>query len=311
MTAVAPAVEDVAPTPAGGLSDAEAALRRAAGHGNAAPPATSRTYLQIVRENVFTFINNVIFVLGVLLIIVGRPMDALVSIGVIGTNILVSVIQEVRAKRMLDRIALLTRPTATLVRDGAERAAQPEELVVGDLLRVGAGDQVILDGRLVDGSLEADESQLTGESDLVPKRPGDPVYSGSFVVNGGGRFVATAVGTASLANRITAGARTFRRSSRPCSPRSISSSGSPSPSSSTSRSSSFSTTSSSSSARARSSARRRSWLASSPTGSSCRSRSPTPSAPSGSSASEHWSSRPTPSNRSATSTSCAWTRPAP
>jgi len=211
VTAVAPAVEDVAPTPAGGLSDAEAALRRAAGHGNAAPPATSRTYLQIVRENVFTFINNVIFVLGVLLIIVGRPMDALVSIGVIGTNILVSVIQEVRAKRMLDRIALLTRPTATLVRDGAERAAQPEELVVGDLLRVGAGDQVILDGRLVDGSLEADESQLTGESDLVPKHRGDAVYSGSFVVNGGGRFVATAVGTASLANRITAGARTFRR----------------------------------------------------------------------------------------------------
>jgi cation-transporting ATPase E len=209
--AAPPPVADLAETPAAGLSDAEAARRRGAGHGNTAPPATSRTYLQIVRENVFTFINNVIFVLGVLLILVGRPMDALVSIGVIGTNILVSVIQEVRAKRMLDRIALLTRPTATLVRDGAERAAQPEELVVGDLLRVGAGDQVILDGRLVDGSLEADESQLTGESDLVPKRPGDPVYSGSFVVNGGGRFVATAVGNASLANRITAGARTFRR----------------------------------------------------------------------------------------------------
>jgi len=201
----------VAATPATGLTEAEAATRRAGGHGNSAPPATSRTYLQIVRENVFTFINNVIFVLGVLLIAVGRPLDALVSIGVIGTNILVSVIQEVRAKRTLDRIALLTRPTAALVRDGAERAAQPEELVVGDLLRVGAGDQVILDGRLVDGSLEADESQLTGESDLVPKRPGEPVYSGSFVVNGGGRFVATAVGNASLANRITAGARTFRR----------------------------------------------------------------------------------------------------
>ena len=207
----APPVGELAPTPPAGLSDAEAAARRAAGHGNSAPPATSRTYAQIVQENVFTFINNVIFVLGVLLIVVGRPLDALVSIGVIGTNILVSVVQEVRAKRMLDRIALLTRPTATLVRDGAERAAQPEELVVGDLLRVGAGDQVILDGQMVDGSLEADESQLTGESDLVPKRPGDVVYSGSFVVNGGGRFVATAVGSASLANRITAGARTFRR----------------------------------------------------------------------------------------------------
>ncbi len=211
MTAGAPPVAGLAPTPAGGLSDAEAACRRADGHGNSGPPATSRTYPQIVRENVFTFINNVIFVLGVLLILVGRPLDALVSIGVIGTNILVSVIQEVRAKRTLDRIALLTRPTATLVRGGAERAVPPEELVVGDLLRIGAGDQVVLDGRLVDGSLEADESQLTGESDLVPKRPGDPVYSGSFVVNGGGRFVATAVGNASLANRITAGARTFRR----------------------------------------------------------------------------------------------------
>ena len=211
MSVAAPLAADLAPTPATGLTVAEATRRRAAGLGNSAPPATSRTYLQILRENVFTFINNVIFVLGVLLIAVGRPMDALVSIGVIGTNIVVSVAQEVRAKRMLDRIALLTRPTAALVRDGTERAAPPEDLVVGDLLRVGAGDQVVLDGRLVDGSLEADESQLTGESDLVPKRPGDPVYSGSFVVNGGGSFVVDAVGSASLANRITAGARTFRR----------------------------------------------------------------------------------------------------
>jgi cation-transporting ATPase E len=201
----------VAVTPATGLTEAEAASRRAAGRGNTAPPATSRTYGQIVRENVFTFINNVIFVLGVLLVLVGRPLDALVSLGVIGTNIAVSVVQEVRAKRMLDRIALLTRPTAALVRDGVERAVGPEELVIGDLLRVGAGDQVVLDGRLAEGRLEADESQLTGESDLIPKRPGDAVYSGSFVVNGGGRFVVTAVGADSLANRITAGARTFRR----------------------------------------------------------------------------------------------------
>lgn len=201
----------VAATPATGLTEAEATSRRAAGRGNTAPPATSRTYGQIVRENVFTFINDVIFVLGVLLVLVGRPLDALVSLGVIGTNIAVSVVQEVRAKRMLDRIALLTRPTAALVRDGVESAVGPEELVIGDLLRVGAGDQVVLDGRLAEGRLEADESQLTGESDLIPKRPGDAVYSGSFVVNGGGRFVVTAVGADSLANRITAGARTFRR----------------------------------------------------------------------------------------------------
>ena len=201
----------VAGTPATGLTEAEAASRRAAGRGNTAPLATGRTYAQIVRENVFTFINDVIFVLGVLLVVVGRPLDALVSLGVIGVNIAVSVVQEVRAKRTLDRIALLTRPMAALIRDGAERAVGPEELVVGDLVRVGAGDQVVLDGRLSVGRLEADESQLTGESDLIPKRPGDAVFSGSFVVNGGGSFVVTAVGADSLANRITAGARTFRR----------------------------------------------------------------------------------------------------
>src|SRR5664280_1753320 len=155
--------------------------------------------------------DSVIFVLGVLLVIVGRPLDALVSLGVIGVNIAVSVVQEVRAKRMLDRIALLTRPMAALIRDGVERAVGPEELVVGDLLHIGAGDQVVLDGRLTVGRLEADESQLTGESDLIPKRPGDAFFSGSFVVNGGGSFVVTAVGADSLANRITAGARTFRR----------------------------------------------------------------------------------------------------
>ena len=202
---------ELPPTPPGGLSEAEAVARRARGLGNTGAPATGRTYSQIVRENVFTFINNVIFVLGVLLGLVGRPLDALVSLAVIGVNIAVSVFQEIRAKRTLDRIALLTRPTATVIRDGVERSAPPEDLVVGDLLRVGAGDQVVLDGRVVESVFEVDESQLTGESDLVPKHPGDPVFSGSFLVNGGGRFVATAVGSASLANRITAGARSFRR----------------------------------------------------------------------------------------------------
>ncbi len=205
----APAAPDQ--TPSTGLTEAEAASRRAAGQGNPATSATGRTYAQILRENVFTFINDVIFLLGVLLVVVGRPVDAFVSLAVVSTNIVVSVVQEVRAKQTLDRIALLTRPTAAVIRDGAERAVGPEELVMGDLLRVGAGDQVVLDGRLVDGRVEADESQLTGESDLVPKQPGDPVYSGSFVVNGGGTYVVTAVGTSSLANKITAGARTFRR----------------------------------------------------------------------------------------------------
>lgn len=199
-------------TPMTGLTDQEAAERRARGLGNQAPPATGRTYGQIIRENVFTFINSVIFVLAIGLIAVGRAGDALVSVGVISLNILVGVVQEIRAKRTLDRIALLTRPTATVIRSGQTRQVQPDELVVGDLLKVGPGDQIILDGQVVgDGRMQVDESQLTGESNLIPKQAGDPVFSGSFCVNGTALYVAQKVGQQSLSNEITAGARAFRR----------------------------------------------------------------------------------------------------
>ncbi|HVC79853.1 MAG TPA: HAD-IC family P-type ATPase [Chloroflexota bacterium] len=194
-----------------GLSEQEAVARRASGQGNTAPPPTGRTYLQILRENVFTFINNILFVLGLALVLVGRPLDALVSVGVIAVNIVVSVVQEIRAKRTLDHVALLTRPTALALRDGQERTLVPDQLVIGDVLRAGAGDQIVLDGRVVAGRMQVDESQLTGESDLLSKEVGDPVYSGSFCAGGGASYVVEKVGSASLANQITAGARSFRR----------------------------------------------------------------------------------------------------
>ena len=203
--------ETLPATPSTGLTADEVARRRASGLGNAALPPTSRTYLQIIRENVFTFINNILIALAIALVLVARPVDALVSLLVISTNVVVGVVQEVRAKRTLDRIALLTRPTASVVRDGQASPVTPEELVVGDLIEIAAGDQVVLDGRLMTGALAVDESQLTGESDVVRKRPGDEVFSGSFATSGGGRYVAEKVQGASLANRITAGARTFRR----------------------------------------------------------------------------------------------------
>jgi cation-transporting ATPase E len=202
----------LAPTDADrGLSAAEVEARRAAGLRNTPPPPTTRTYAQIVRENVFTFINNVLFLLGLALVAVGRPFDAVVSLAVISTNIVVSVVQEIRAKRTLDRVALLHRPTATVIRDASAIEVLPEELVVGDLLEVQAGDQIVLDGRMASGRMQVDESQLTGESDLIAKTPGAEVYSGSFAVSGNGRYVAEKVGEGSLANQITAGARTFRR----------------------------------------------------------------------------------------------------
>jgi cation-transporting ATPase E len=195
-----------------GLTDEEAAARRARGEGNVAPPATGRSYWQILRENLFTFINITLFGLGFALALLGRWLDAIVSTCVILTNVVVSVVQEVRAKRTLDRIALLTRPQVTLMRSGEERQASPEEIVIGDTLKVGPGDQIVVDGRVVGaGRMSVDESQLTGESSLVDKHEGDPVYSGSFCVSGSAYYVTEKVGTQSLANQITAGARAFRR----------------------------------------------------------------------------------------------------
>ena len=199
-----------------GLTEAEAAARRAAGQGNVVPLKTSRSYGQIVRENVFNTINNILFTLGVILIALGRYLDAVIAVGVVAANTVVSLVQEIRAKRTLDRIAILTRPKATVIRDGAEREVDPSEIVLGDLLRVEAGDQIVVDGSMVGpGRMEMDESLLTGESDLIRKEDGDQLYSGSFVASGSGHYVAEKVGTDSFANKITAGAQAFRRALTP------------------------------------------------------------------------------------------------
>ncbi len=195
-----------------GLSESEVQSRRAARQGNTAPLPTGRSYRQIIVENVFTFVNVSLFLLGLALVLVGRATDGLISTGVIAINVLVSVVQEVRAKRTLDHISLLARPQAVAIRAGQERQLAPEELVLGDALVVGAGDQIVVDGRVIgDGRMTVDESQLTGESDLIPKQAGDLVYSGSFCVTGRAYYVAEKVGSDSLSNHITGGARAFRR----------------------------------------------------------------------------------------------------
>ena len=195
-----------------GLTTSEVVFRRKQGLGNVVPLNTSRTYFQIVHENVFIPVNNFMFVLGIALILLGQYTDALLSVGVVSFNILVSVVQEIRAKRTLDRIALLTRPKASVIRDGKERQVDPGELVIDDILVVRPGDQIVVDGVVVgDGRMEVDESLLTGESDLISKRTGAAVYSGSFCVTGTACYQAVQVGAKTVANKLTVGARAFRR----------------------------------------------------------------------------------------------------
>src|SRR5215204_5140818 len=194
-----------------GLSADEVVARKARGEVNAPPPPPGRTYRQIIVGNVFSFINNVFYALCLLLVLLGRPFDAILPMAVVLANVAVSVFQEVRAKRKLDEIALLTRPTAKVIRDGREQDVDPAEIVRGDLLMVGPGDQIVVDGAVGGGTMEVDESQLTGESDLVRKRDGDQVFSGSFCVTGSAHYEAQRIGAASFANQVTAGARAERR----------------------------------------------------------------------------------------------------
>jgi len=164
--------------PLQGLTADEVAERRAQGLGSVPPPATSRSYTQILRDNVFTTVNMILFAIGFALVLVGQYVDALVSLGVISFNLVISLAQEVRAKRTLDRIALLTRPQATVMRNAREQQLDPGEIVVDDILVLHPGDQIVVDGPIIgDGRVEMDESLLTGESDLVTKQAGDRLYS--------------------------------------------------------------------------------------------------------------------------------------
>lgn len=195
-------------TEAGGLSEPEAASRRARGEGNAYRPSTSRTYWEILRQNAYPGINGILVVVSVLLLAFGMVVEALLTAGPVLANIGIGVAGESRAKRKLDRIALLSRPLARVIRESEERGIDPAEVVLGDLLVSRRGDQVLLDGTLVgDGRVELDESLLTGQSDAVSKVAGDPVLSGTAVISGTAVFEVTSVGAASFANQLLAEAR--------------------------------------------------------------------------------------------------------
>ncbi|HEX6457293.1 MAG TPA: HAD-IC family P-type ATPase [Thermoleophilaceae bacterium] len=200
--------------PSAGLSEAEA-QRRLEERGEVRPPATSRSYASIVRANTLTVFNLILVVFGVLTLAFGDPRDAL-FLGVLVANTSIGIVQEVRAKHALDRLAALVAPTATVVRDGQVRELAVNEVVTGDLVRLKAGDQVVADGKVEEAeALGIDASILTGESEPVAVEAGDEVRSGSFAVEGGGAYVVKAVGPDSYAERVAGEARAFRHPRSP------------------------------------------------------------------------------------------------
>ena len=198
-----------------GLTAQEVAERQERGESNDVEFNTSRTYGQIIRKNVFHTVNIILFFLGGTLLLMGRINDALNSAGLILLNATIGTVQEVRAKRKLDEIALLTRPKIRVLRDGVEQLVDPTEIVRDDLIIVLPGDQVVVDGSLIDGFVEMDESLLTGESDAIDKAVDDEMMSGSFCLSGRGIFVAEKVGEESFAYKMTATAREFKPNMTP------------------------------------------------------------------------------------------------
>jgi cation-transporting ATPase E len=195
-----------------GLAAAEVEKRRAQGLTNAVPAKSSRPLTRILRDNLLSITNVILFMVMIVLIVIGEADDAVVTGGAVLVNVIVGIFQEIRAKRQLDRIALLTRPKVTVIRAGQDHEVDPAEIVLGDALRINPGDQIVVDGRLLtDKRVDVDESLLTGESDHVPKEHGDQLLSGSYCVSGSGVYAAEKIGSDSFAYQLTAGAREYRR----------------------------------------------------------------------------------------------------
>ena len=200
-------------SPLEGLTDKQAAERLSAGLGNSAPSSKSRSAGKIVRDNLFTFFNLIFAVLAVLLIIAGS-FKSLTFLPVVIANIVIGTVQELRAKKTLDRLTLLNEPKAKAVRNGRVVELPADKLVLDDIAVFGQGMQICADAVVKSGEISVNESRLTGETAEIKKKPGDTLFSGSFVVSGECRARLDAVGDDSYASRLTAAAKVSERKER-------------------------------------------------------------------------------------------------
>ncbi|MCL1693540.1 MAG: HAD-IC family P-type ATPase, partial [Actinomycetia bacterium] len=192
-----------------GLTSAEVRTRVSDGKVNFVDSRVSRSVSSILRENLFTRFNAIMSVMLVIVLVFGHPIDALFGF-VMVANAIIGIVQELRAKRTLDKLSVLVEPNVTVVRDGVDEEIPTDQIVLDDVIRLVTGDQVPADGTvLIAGSVQVDESLLTGEADPVHKEPGDPIMSGSFIVAGSTTVEITAVGEDSYAQHLASEAREF------------------------------------------------------------------------------------------------------
>ena len=192
-----------------GLSDDEVAQRVAAGQTNDVPTRAARSVSEIIRANVFTRINAILGALFLIVLATGSVINGLFGLLIVA-NSAIGIIQELRAKQTLDRLAIVGQAKPLVRRQSGTQERPAGEVVLDDVIELGPGDQIVVDGVVLEAAnLEVDESLLTGEADAIDKNPGDPVMSGSFVVAGGGSYRATKVGRAAYAAQLADEASKF------------------------------------------------------------------------------------------------------
>ncbi|WP_406814235.1 cation-translocating P-type ATPase [Mycobacterium sp. M23085] len=195
--------------PTSGLTDAEVAQRVADGRSNAVRERATRSIADIVRANVFTRINAILGVLLLIVLATGSVINGMFGLLIIANSV-VGMVQEIRAKQTLDKLAIVGQAKPLVRRQSGTRAVPPGQVVLDDIIELGPGDQVFVDGEIVEEvNLEVDESLLTGEADPIGKAVGDQVMSGSFVVAGSGAYRATKVGPDAYATKLAEEASKF------------------------------------------------------------------------------------------------------
>lgn len=192
-----------------GLSDADVAQRVAAGQTNDVPTRAARSVSEIIRANVFTRINAILGTLFLIVLATGSVINGLFGLLIVA-NSAIGIIQELRAKQTLDRLAIVGQAKPLVRRQSGTQERPAGEVVLDDVIELGPGDQIVVDGVVLEAAnLEVDESLLTGEADPIDKGAGDAVMSGSFVVAGSGSYRATKVGRAAYAAQLAAEASKF------------------------------------------------------------------------------------------------------
>lgn len=198
------------PSSATGLTEQQVAELREKGLNNQQPESQTKTVGQIVKDNTLTLFNLLNIVLAVLVIAVGSYKNAL-FINIVIINTVIGIIQEVKAKRTIDKLSLISQPHVRVLREGKEKEITVEEIVLGDILILSSGKQIPSDSTVLSGEIEVNESLLTGESDAIVKKAGDTLLSGSFVVAGQAYVQVDKVGEDNYATKIAAQAKQMRK----------------------------------------------------------------------------------------------------